>query len=238
MARTASPPPEALPLAPVAGRVTIQDGVYQQLRTALMAGRFDPGQTLTIAALSESFGTSHMPVREALRRLAAEGAVEIATSGSACVPPVSAERLDDLCRARIVNEGMAAELAAPRIGADDLAALEANMREHRAAGRAGDVPGMLARNMAFHFAIYRLAASPVLLQIIENLWLRFGPYMRMLSTNMVPLLRTDYSRSYTSQHDAMIAAARRGEVAAFRGAMEDDIRATQALVRQFCLARG
>ena len=53
-------------LAPVSSRTTIQEGVYQQLRNALMAGSFDPGQTLTIASLAESFGTSNMPVREAL----------------------------------------------------------------------------------------------------------------------------------------------------------------------------
>jgi DNA-binding GntR family transcriptional regulator len=49
---------------PVSSRVTVQDGVYQQLRHALMIGRFDPAQTLTIASLAEAFGTSNMPVRE------------------------------------------------------------------------------------------------------------------------------------------------------------------------------
>ncbi|SMC71555.1 regulatory protein, gntR family [Rhizobium sp. RU36D] len=50
-------------LEPVTTRSTVQDVVYRQLRAALMSGQFDPGQTLTIAMLSERFGTSHMPVR-------------------------------------------------------------------------------------------------------------------------------------------------------------------------------
>jgi DNA-binding GntR family transcriptional regulator len=74
---------------PVSGRVTVQDAVYLQLREALLIGRFDPGQVLTIASLSQTFDTSHMPVREALRRLAAEKALEVARNGSARVPPVS-----------------------------------------------------------------------------------------------------------------------------------------------------
>ncbi|TIX83508.1 MAG: GntR family transcriptional regulator, partial [Mesorhizobium sp.] len=54
----------ALGFEPVSGRVTVQDGVYQQLRHALMVGSFDPAQVLTIASLAEAFGTSNMPVRE------------------------------------------------------------------------------------------------------------------------------------------------------------------------------
>ena len=77
---------------PVSSRTTIQDGVYQQLRQALMNGQFNPAQSLTIAGLAETFGTSNMPVREALRRLAAENALEIASNGSARVPVVTAAR--------------------------------------------------------------------------------------------------------------------------------------------------
>ena len=100
---------------PVSSRTTIQDGVYQQLRQALMNGQFNPAQSLTIAGLAETFGTSNMPVREALRRLAAENALEIASNGSARVPVVTAARLDDLCRARIAVEALATELGAPRL---------------------------------------------------------------------------------------------------------------------------
>src|SRR5271155_5767889 len=104
-----------LGLEPILSRLTIQDSVHQQLRHALMIGRFDPGQVMTIASLADSFGTSHMPVREALRRLAAENALEIAPNGSARVPFVTRGRLDDLCRARIAVEGLATELGAGQI---------------------------------------------------------------------------------------------------------------------------
>ncbi|WP_395383524.1 GntR family transcriptional regulator [Mesorhizobium sp. UC22_110] len=135
--------------APIASRSTIQDGVYRQLRHALMTGRFDPGQTLTIASLSDSFGTSHMPVREALRRLAAENALEVAANGSARIPATSRARLDDLCRARIAVESLATELAVPNITARDIVQLEGIIHEHETIGRSDSVYAMLGKNRNF-----------------------------------------------------------------------------------------
>ncbi|MCR4266188.1 GntR family transcriptional regulator [Nitratireductor sp. ZSWI3] len=219
---------------PVSSRVTIQDGVYRQLRDALMTGRFDPEQVLTIASLAESFGTSHMPVREALRRLAAENALEIAPNGSARVPAVSKARLDDLCRARMAVEGLAAELAADNLGADDIRELERLVAAHEASGRDESVYAMLARNREFHFALYEGSRSDVLIQLAETLWLRFGPYMRMLTRNVEPILQSREGETYTRHHHAAIAALRRRDAAGVRQAIVDDIAATQDLLRPFC----
>ena len=119
-------------LQPVAARVTVADTVYLNLRQALILGRFDPGQALTIGALAETFQTSHMPVREALRRLGAEGAVQIRPNGSAHVPQALPKALEDINRARMALEGLAAELAAQRISGPELAALEDLEARHRA----------------------------------------------------------------------------------------------------------
>ena len=94
-------------LKPVSSRMTVQDVIYGQLREALMSGRFQPSQTLTIAMLSDTFRTSHMPVREALRRLVAENALTITTAGSARVPTVSLVALDDLFLTRVALETLA-----------------------------------------------------------------------------------------------------------------------------------
>lgn len=219
--------------APVSSRSTIQDGVYRQLRHALMIGRFDPGQTMTISALADSFGTSHMPVREALRRLAAENALEIAANGSARVPSVSRPRLDDLCRARMAVEGLATELAAQTIGEGDIATLERLVREHEESGRE-DVYAMLDRNQAFHFALYGLSRSEVLIQLIETLWLRFGPYMRMLTRHVEPILQSEEGRTFSTHHHAVIAALKARDAAAARAGIVADIASTQDLLRRHC----
>ena len=220
-------------LGPVVQRSTVQDGVYQQLRGALMAGGFDPGQTLTIASLADSFGTSNMPVREALRRLAAENALEIAQNGSARVPMVTVARLDDLCRARVAVEGLAAELGAPRLTASDIARLEQIVSEQQSILRDRSIYELMAKNYDFHFTLYRASGSEVLLQLIESLWLRFGPYMRMLQTAVEPRMRSGEIEP-TGQHAAVVTALRRGDFEAVTAAVVRDITWNGEILRGYC----
>ena len=220
-------------LEPVSSRTTIQEGVYQQLRNALMAGNFDPGQTLTIASLAETFGTSNMPVREALRRLAAENALEVAANGSARIPIVTLARLDDLCRARIAVEGLAAELGIPNLTPTNIATLERIAVEQHAIGLGSNVYDLLAKNQQFHFTIYRASGSEVLLQLIETLWLRFGPYMRMLSASVEPLMRRG-ELDPAGQHVPIVEALKVGDFAAARDGVVADIRRTHEILRDYC----
>jgi len=221
-------------LEPVSSRITISDGVYFQLRNALITGRFDPGQILTIAALAKSFQTSHMPVREALRRLGAENALEIASNGSAHVPTVSVERLDDICRARVALEGLATEIAAGTVRPAEIKAIEEHMAEHEATSASGNVYDMLLKNRDFHFAIYRASRSDVLVQLIDSLWLRYGPYMRMLSSYIAPRLGTGLHEPFANHHHEIVAALRRRDRDAARDHMIADITGTQMLLRELC----
>jgi len=218
---------------PIPPRMTVQDAVYQRLRDALMAGSFDPGQVLTIASLAERFGTSNMPVREALRRLGAEKALELAQNGSARVPAVTVARLEDLARARVAVEGLAAELGAPRLTARDITGLEAIVAEQRSIGRDRDVYDLMAKNYDFHFTIYRASGSEVLLQLIETLWLRFGPYMRLLQKSVEPLIRSGEIEA-SGQHDAVLAALQDGNFGRVRDAIVHDITWTADILQRFC----
>ncbi|OLP57761.1 GntR family transcriptional regulator [Xaviernesmea oryzae] len=219
-------------LGPVSGRVTVQDAIYLKLRDALLIGRFDPGQVLTMASLAQGFETSLMPVREALRRLAAENALEIARNGSARVPPVNLARLSDLMRARVAVEGLAAELAAQQASADNLAALKANIAVHEAAAAGGSVGDMLDANRAFHFLLYRAAGSDVLFQLIDTLWLRLGPYMRLLSVHVEPLMREAEPQAYTRHHHRILAALTERDAGRAREALVADIRGTEDILRK------
>ncbi len=218
-------------LMPVRERRTIHEGVYRQLRQALMTGRYDPGQRLTIPALAASFGTSHMPVREALRRLSAENALVQGANGSVSVPPVMRDQLDDICRARVTLEGLATELAVPRMQPRDLRRLEALRLAHEQAGIEDGIYTSLAHNQAFHFHIYALSGSEVLPQLIEALWLRFGPYMRMLSHHLAPVMGTADFRNGAEYHRAVMAACIAGDAEAAARAIVADIGATQGMLR-------
>lgn len=221
-------------LRQVKRRMTTQDLVYEQLRDALIAGKFEAGQGFTISALAEQFGTSHMPVREALRRLAAENALSIGTSGTAMVPLTSGSDLDFLCQTRCILEGAAAELAASRIDAAAVGHLEAVARTHVQALRDGASDRMLASNREFHFGVYEAAGNPVIVNLIQNLWLRHGPYVRLLSDRMTDLLISDSGGNYSRHHTALIEALRAGNGAAAAEAVIADITSTQSLLHRFC----
>ncbi|MCL4675445.1 MAG: GntR family transcriptional regulator [Pararhodobacter sp.] len=219
---------------PVRQRATIADNVYQELRTALIVGRFDPGQTLTISSLSEAFHTSHMPVREALRRLAAEGAVEVRGTGSAHVPEVTRAALDDICRARIALERLATGLAVQAITPEEISALERLEQEHTATSHLNNVYEMLEKNHRFHFSIYQAARSPTLLQLIDTLWLRYGPFMRMLSDHIAPQLDKGVHEPFMRGHRAIVDAVRARDPERAADLMQADIERTQHLLQELC----
>lgn len=214
---------------PVVGRATVADTVYQNLRRALIVGRFEPGQMMTIAALAKMFQTSQMPVREALRRLGAEGALEARPNGSSYVPKVSRTRLDDICRARVALETLATELAVLHITDDEIDALVRLEADHAATTDRQDVYQMLQKNRDFHFAIYNAARSDVLPALIDSLWLRYGPYMRVLSEEVERDMKEHepFLRGHRAIIDAIIARDKDRAMAE----LEKDIVLTQTLLQ-------
>src|SRR5690554_2432007 len=121
-----------------------------------------------------------MPVREALRKLIAQQALEPMRSRSARIPLITPERLADLQRSRLLIEGTATQWAC-QVGIPDqeLSQLKELARNiHRSRPQPDGHTISLELNREFHFRIYRHADSPVMLGIIESLWLQSGPYLR------------------------------------------------------------
>lgn len=214
------------PFEPVRTRSTVQDVVYRALHDALMIGQFEPGQVMTLDALSKSFGTSHMPIREALRRLAAEGALELTAGGSCRVPSVSRERLDQLFDARFALEPLAVERAVPFMKGDSLRKLKQACETHRAVTREDGVETLLRNNREFHFLVYGASGSEVLSQLIGLLWLRLGPYLRMLSRALDTRIGTSEFNNGAQHHLDLIAALERQDTAAAIAAIRGDTNAT------------
>jgi DNA-binding GntR family transcriptional regulator len=199
-------------------RETVQERVYTALRDQLMRGGFEPGQKLKIAELAAAFGTSAMPVREALNRLAVERALETLPSRTVRVPALSKAALQDLREARFAIEGLAIARAASHMTADSLRVLEGLIDAQTATDSEHVSEGSALQNRAFHFAIYRQSGSAVLLPIIESLWLQFGPYLRAASE------RFDGGEGRgTNFHVEILAALARGDGPAARAALEADI---------------
>jgi DNA-binding GntR family transcriptional regulator len=199
-------------------RETVQERVYTALRDRLMRGGFAPGQKLKIAELANAFGTSAMPVREALNRLAAERAIECMPNRSVRVPSLMKSSLQDLMETRFAVEGLAVARAAANMTASSLAALRQLIDAQSQTDAEHVSEASAEQNRAFHFAIYRQSGSSVLLPIIESLWLQFGPYMRLASD------RFDGREGRgTNFHVEIVDALARRDGNAARAALESDI---------------
>jgi DNA-binding GntR family transcriptional regulator len=168
-----------LRVAPIA-RDTLQERAYRRICDLILDGEIAPGQIVTIQNLAEAFGVSAMPVREALKRLTAAGALSPMSGRSIGVPHLSLERLADLRRVRLSIEGMATEWAAKSMEPSELDRLEQHYALLKRASTEENVKDYLRANRAFHFAIYNAAGSATLVSIIETLWLQIGPYLNLL----------------------------------------------------------
>ncbi len=194
----------------------LHTSVYSELQRRFVTGQVMPGSFLSTRGLAAELGVSQMPVREALRRLAAEGAVEIRSKRKIGVPVMTAARFDDLLRCRLLLEPEAAQAALPYITPALLKKLRETDKGMGVAMRSGDVAAYMEGNFDFHFLIYRAQPRKTLLRLIETLWLQFGPYMRVV-----------YGRFGTAnlvdQHCVAIARIDAGDAAGLRQAISTDI---------------
>ncbi|OED47306.1 GntR family transcriptional regulator [Leisingera sp. S232] len=207
-----------------ADKASVNFTVYSELRKSLMLGKIEPGASLRIQELAEQFGTSHMPVREALRRLVSEQALTVLSNRSVAVPPLTNERYEDILRTRITLEGATVAWACDTINNLEIAELERLDLEIEAAREAGDKSAFLERHLQFHFLIYRCARSNAVLPLIESLWLQIGPYHHHM-------FEADHYKLRTRHHRELVAALHKRDKAAATKALQDDLMMFAADIR-------
>lgn len=206
----------------------LHERVYQQLRRAIQAGLYAPGQSFNYRQIAEEMGTSIMPVREALNRLAAERAVDILPKRGVVIPTVTPEKFAELGRVRLNLEGMAAEMAASAATAANIEALERMEAKMAILYEEGDPwQEYVLTNYDFHFHVYGIGNPQVLLPIIESLWLQSGPLRNVYKD--VGIMRNG------NRHRNIIAALRRKDAMRARAAVEADLSAGFTFM---CKARG
>jgi DNA-binding GntR family transcriptional regulator len=197
--------------------------VYDELRWRIITGKIVPGVGLSTRGLAVEMGVSQMPIRDALSRLAAEGAVQIRSKRKIEVAPMTEERFSDLLECRLLLEPQAAVDALPNISPAELKKLRQTDKALDEAMENGDVVAYMERNFRFHFSIYGANRRPTLNRLIESLWLQFGPFMR-----------TVYGRYGTAnlvdQHRIALDAIGRKDSAALRAAIASDIRDGMGLI--------
>lgn len=197
---------------------TLQDRVYRQVVELILDGSIVPGAMVTVQSLADVFKVSPMPVREALRRLTAENALTVVSGRSMGIPPLSRERLTDLKNVRLEVEATAAAWAAERIDDAALEDLKQHLETLENADATSDPSTYVRANHAFHFAIYRAAASPIMLHIIEALWLQISPYFHLLHDS------GNYSTA-NERHREMYRALQQRDADTIRASTRADIEA-------------
>jgi len=195
----------------------VHERVYDALCDAILAGEFVPGVSVTLRGIAEKLGVSPTPVREAVRRLAAEGALEVLGNRRICVASMSSVRLSELYQARLALEPELALAAMPQISKQDIKQLQRLDNELNQSLESGDVAMYIARNRQFHFGIYKRANSPVIFPLVRSLWLQFAPFTRIVFGRV----GTEFIQDY---HVDAMTALRQQNAALFKQAIESDIR--------------
>ena len=206
-------------------KIPSHEVTYARLRDMILFGHLAPGAPVTIQGLITELDAGMTPVREAIRRLTAEGALLPQGNRRVAVPELSADLLEQVAFARLAIEPKLAELAAPRLTPAQIDRLEAIDGAVNRAIEAGKLPDYLAANHAFHFALYEAAEAPVLLDLARSLWLRAGPSLRAVIDR--------YGREAAPDlHREALAAMRAGDAKALARAIEQDIQQGVDHVRQ------
>lgn len=204
--------------APAADTITIA------LRAAILSGDIAAGQRLRQDAIAEQFGVSHIPVREALRHLAAQGLVTIRPNRGATVSRLSADEAKELLEIRCVLETQAVRWGLPRADRAIFDRAEAALTESE---RTVDVVRWMALNWRFHSSLYERADRPRLLAMIESLDAQIDRFIRVLISG------SDYRKQAQEEHRAILAAYKVRNAAAVSELLEQHMSETSRLLTEF-----
>jgi DNA-binding GntR family transcriptional regulator len=183
---------------------TVVDRVYAAIRERIVEGQLARGTKLRQEALADELGVSRTPLREALRRLAAEGLVEFSPNRGARVAELQPADVRAAYEARLAFEPGAARLAAARRPAVELAAMRTAIARER---RAGASLAAYAASRAFHLALVRASENEHLIRLAEALW------VPGLAEAIFDRQAADpgYLRGDADEHERILAAIEAGD---------------------------
>lgn len=203
--------PEATP-----HRLPAHELIYRQIRNLVLFGDLAPGQAVTIQGLTDRLGAGMTPVREAIRRLISEGALEFQGNRRVSVPVLSADNISELILARQWLDPHLTLRATERASLEDLDDLTGLDEQLDAAIASGDLRAYLELNYRFHQRIYQIAEAPILQDLAEGLWLRFGPSLRVVCGRMG-------TQNLPDKHKDMLGAMHARDAEAAARAIREDV---------------
>jgi DNA-binding GntR family transcriptional regulator len=195
---------------------SLHDEIYAAIRHSLIVGELAPGQAFSMRALADQFGTSLIPVRDALKRLVAERGLAVLPNRTVCVPRMARSRFQELLQVRLSLEPGLARRATELLSHEEIKSIATANETMIAALDAGDVRTYLGANYNFHFTIYGATRSTVTVPIIESLWIQVGPFLNAL-------FKTSGTRNVRDNHDQVVKCLRRRDSVGSAEAISKDL---------------
>ena len=180
-------------------KTTMNERVYQSLRSDILAGRYPDGAQLLQKGLADKYDVSRIPVREALMQLSSEGLVKLIPYKGAVVAAFSLEELHEIFEIRYALESLILRHVVERITDEDAQFVRDQLI---ASTRIPAEQRSRKTNWEFHESLYRIAGKPRLLELIEAQYNKVDRYVQMDIT--LPHVQEQAFRS----HDAILQACR------------------------------
>ena len=147
----------------------LRDVIFETLRKAIISGDIKPGERLMEVSLANQMGVSRTPVREAIRRLEAEGLVTMTPRKGTHVAELSVKDIMDVLEVRTVLDKLATDLAAKRMQPSQLKALENVHKQYIACVEKNNIEGAIKKDIEFHDLIYAASGNPRLVAVAGSL---------------------------------------------------------------------
>jgi len=199
--------------------------VYRQLRRRILFGDIAPGQAVTIQGLVEVLEAGMTPVREAIRRLTSDGALEFQGNRRVCVPRLTVDNIEEIDFMRQYLEPELTRRASEQASSAQIETLISIDTGLDSAITNGDVNSYLEHNYRFHAALYAIANAPVMAAVADRLWLRFGPSLRVVCGRFG-------TQNLPDKHHELLDALREGDAARAAQAMKDDVHQGMTQIRE------
>jgi len=183
---------------------SVVDQVHAALREQILSGELQRGSRLPQETLAAEFGVSRTPLREALRRLAAEGLVTLQPNYGATVSQLEFGDMRDAWTARLVIEPPAARMGAERRPEPELDRMQAAIDHQRAVG---DPAASLDANRDFHLALVAASGNPHLIHLAELLWVA----RISVAIYTAQAAQVGGTAAWSDEHDGILAAMRAGD---------------------------
>lgn len=202
------------------GVISAKEQVAEQLRQAIYTGELMPGAELIQEEIAAQLGVSRIPVREAFQILASAGIIEIQKNKRAIVNEITPESISEQMEIRTILECLAAEKASDR--ADDVSSLEEINAQMRKLKDAPNYDFFKQLNTQFHYELWRLAQSPRLEKILQQLWFSIpSVYPSDITGNILRNI---------SEHDQILKALKARDKTALKEALIRHINSSEQLI--------